>query len=186
MNGWRLVLLLIEGQVVHIDAVEVEYSPFSMDIEDPQIDLLRTCRELGVAVVAYSPLGRGFLTGTIKSRDDFDPGDWRRMAPRFSEENFPKNLKLVEEIQALADAKGCTPGQLVLAFLMAQGDDIIPIPGTTKTKNFDENMGSLNVKISKEDNDKIRKAISAAEVHGARYPEGFALSLFGDTVPLTE
>ncbi|KIX06417.1 uncharacterized protein Z518_04393 [Rhinocladiella mackenziei CBS 650.93] len=173
-------------KVAHIDAVQVEYSPFSMDIEDPQIDLLRTCRELGVATVAYSPLGRGFLTGTLKGPEDFEEGDFRKFAPRFNAENFPKNLKLVDEIKALADAKGCTPGQLVLAFLMAQGDDIIPIPGTTKIKNFDENMGSLNVKITPEDNQKIRKAIDAAEVHGARYPESFSKALFTDTVPLRE
>jgi len=173
-------------KVAHIDAVQMEYSPFSMDIEDPQIDLLNTCRELGVAVVAYSPLGRGFLTGSIKSPDDFEEGDFRKLAPRFSKENFPKNLKLVDDIKALADSKGCTPGQLVLAFLLAQGDDILPIPGTTKIKNFDENMGALNVKITKEDNEKIRKAISAAEVHGGRYPPGFASALFVDTVPLKE
>ncbi|ETI28372.1 hypothetical protein G647_00821 [Cladophialophora carrionii CBS 160.54] len=173
-------------KVVHIDAVQIEYSPFSMDIESPQINLLKTCRELGVAVVAYSPLGRGFLTGSIRSRSDFEEGDFRTFAPRFSEENFPKNLKLVDDLKALADEKGCTPGQLVLAFLLAQGDDIIPIPGTTKVKNFDENMAALNIQISREDNEKIRKVIDAAEVHGGRYPEAFAKALFVDTVPLTE
>ena len=171
-------------QVEHIDAVQIEYSPFTMDIEDPQIGLLAACRELGVAIVAYSPLGRGFLTGSLKSPDDFEEGDFRRFVPRFSKENFPKNLKLVETIEKLAGEKGCTPGQLVLAFLMAQGDDIIPIPGTTKEKNFDENMGSLNVKISKSDDQKIRKAIEEAEVHGERYPETFAKALFVTTVPL--
>ncbi|KIW88656.1 uncharacterized protein Z519_10702 [Cladophialophora bantiana CBS 173.52] len=173
-------------KVVHIDAVQLEYSPFSMDIESPQIGLLKACRELGVAVVAYSPLGRGFLTGGIKSRADFEEGDFRSFAPRFSEENFPKNLKLVEDIKAIADEKSCTPGQLVLAFLMAQGDDIIPIPGTTRVKNFDENMGALNIKITPQDNEKIRKVIDAAEVHGARYPEAFSKALFVDTVPLRE
>lgn len=173
-------------QVQHIDAVQMEYSPFSMDIEDPQINLLKTCRELGVAVVAYSPLGRGFLTGGMRSRSDFQEGDFRSFAPRFSEENFPKNLKLVDELKSLADEKGCTAGQLVLAFLMAQGDDIIPIPGTTRAKNFDENIDSLKVKISREDNEKVRKVIEAAEVHGGRYPEAFAKSLFVDTVPLKE
>jgi len=134
--------------------------------------------------VAYSPLGRGFLTGSLKSPDDFEEGDFRKFAPRFNAENFPKNLKLVDELKVVADSKGCTPGQLVLAFLMAQGDDIIPIPGTTRVKNFDENMGSLKVNITKEDNEKIRKGISAAEVHGIRYPEAFAKALFADTVPL--
>jgi len=157
-----------------------------MDIEDPQIGLLQACRELGVATVAYSPLGRGFLTGSLKSPDDFEPGDFRSFSPRFSKENFPKNLKLVDEIKNLANEKGVTPGQLVLAFLLAQGDDIIPIPGTTQIKNFDENIGSLKVTITKEDNEKIRKAISSAEVHGSRYPEAFAKVLFVDTVPLNE
>ncbi|KAK4946953.1 hypothetical protein LTR10_014095 [Elasticomyces elasticus] len=171
-------------KVTHIAAVQMEYSPFSMEIEDPQYDLLRTARELGVAVVAYSPLGRGFLTGSIRSPDDFEEGDFRTYAPRFNKENFPKNLKLVDTLKSLADSKGCTAGQLVLAFLMAQGDDIIPIPGTTRTKNFDENIGALKVNISKDDNDKIRKAISAAEVHGGRYPDAFSKALFVDTVPL--
>jgi len=170
-------------KVEHIDAVQIEYSPFTMDIEDPQIGLLAACRELGVATIAYSPLGRGFLTGSIKSPDDFEEGDFRTYAPRFSKENFHKNLELVDTLKKLADAKGCTTGQLVLAFLMAQGDDIIPIPGTTKEKNFDENMASLKVKISKEDNEKIRKAIDSAEVHGGRYPEAFSKALFVNTVP---
>lgn len=171
-------------KVAHIDAVQMEYSPFSMEIEE--YGLLEACRELGVATVAYSPLGRGFLTGGIKSPDDFEDGDFRKNSPRFSPENFPKNLKLVEEIKAVAAEKGCTPGQLTLAFLLAQGDDIIPIPGTTKTQNFDENIGALKVKITKEENDKIRNAIKATGVHGGRYPEAMAKALFVDTVPFKE
>lgn len=171
-------------KVAHVDAVQIEYSPFSMDIEDPQIDLMNTCRELGVAIVAYSPLGRGFLTGSIRSPDDFEEGDFRTWAPRFSKENFHKNLELVDALKALADKKGCTTGQLVIAFLMAQGDDVIPIPGTTRVKNFDENMGALKVNITKEDNEAIRKAISATEIKGSRYPEAFAKALFVDTVPM--
>jgi aryl-alcohol dehydrogenase-like predicted oxidoreductase len=173
-------------EVEHIDAVQIEYSPFSMDIEDPSIKLLQTCRDLGVATVAYSPLGRGFLTGGIRSPDDFEEGDFRRLAPRFSPENFHKNLELVDALKSLADKKSCTTGQLVLAFLMAQGDDIIPIPGTTKEKNFEENIGSLKVKISPEDNQAIRKAIESVEVQGGRYPPAFAKALFVDTVPLKE
>jgi aryl-alcohol dehydrogenase-like predicted oxidoreductase len=164
--------------------VQVEYSPFSLDIESPQIDLLKTCRELGVAVVAYSPLGRGFLTGSIRSRSDFDANDFRAMAPRFNEENFPKNLKLVDDLKAIADSKGCTASQLVLAFLMAQGDDIIPIPGTTRPKNFDENMASLDVKLSPDELSKIRKLLDETEVHGGRYPAAFSAALYVDTVPL--
>ena len=171
-------------KVAHIDAVQMEYSPFSMDIEDPEIGLLAACRELGVATIAYSPLGRGFLTGSLRTPDDFEENDFRRRAPRFSKENFPKNLKLVDTLKEIADEKGCTPGQLTMAFLMAQGDDIIPIPGTTKEKNFDENMGSLKVKLTKSEEEKIRKAISQAEVHGGRYPPTFAKALFVTTVPL--
>ena len=111
-----------------ISALQLEYSPFALDIEHPDIDLLRTCRELGVAVVAYSPLGRGFLTGQLKSPDDFEEGDFRRHAPRYSRENFPKNLKLVEQLTLVAKEKGCTAGQLSLAWLLAQGNDIFPIP----------------------------------------------------------
>lgn len=156
-----------------------------MDIEDPQINLLNVCRELGVAVVAYSPLGRGFVTGQYKSRDDFEEGDYRRMSPRFSEENFPKNLKLVDEISALAKKKGCTPGQLTLAWLMAQGEDIIPIPGTKKIKYLEENLGAVDVKLTKEENTEIRKAVENAEVHGGRYPEALSAALFADTPALS-
>ena len=156
-----------------------------MDIEDPQINLLNVCRELGVAVVAYSPLGRGFVTGQYKSPADFEEGDFRRMSPRFSEENFPKNLKLVDEISALAKKKGCTPGQLTLAWLMAQGDDIIPIPGTKRIKYLEENLGAVDVKLTKEENAAIRKAVEDAEVHGARYPEAMSGLLFADSPALS-
>ena len=104
--------------------MQVEYSPWALDIETPEIDLLNTCRELGVTVVAYSPLGRGFLTGQIKSRDDLADDDFRKMSPRFSEENFHKNMDLVHKLQELAKKQGCTPGQLALAWLLAQGDDV--------------------------------------------------------------
>lgn len=114
--------------------------------------------------------GRGFLTGSIKSPDDFEKGDFRIMSPRFQGENFKKNLDLVKAIESLAKAKGCTSGQLTLAWLMAQGDDILPIPGTTKIKNFDENLGALKIQLTKEENAKIREAVDKAEVVGGRYP----------------
>lgn len=121
---------LRRAHAVHpITAVQVEYSPFAVDIEKPEIDLLRTARELGVAIVAYSPLGRGMLTGQIKSPDDFADDDFRKTLPRFSKENFPKNLALADKIGSIAAGKGVTPGQLTLAWLLAQGDDIFPIPG---------------------------------------------------------
>ena len=111
-----------------IAAVQVEYSPFALDIESPEIDILETCRELGIAIVAYSPLGRGFLTGQLKSVDDFEDGDFRKHAPRYSKENFGKNLELVHGLEARATSKSCSPGQLSLAWLLAQGEDVIPIP----------------------------------------------------------
>lgn len=177
---------LRRAHAVHpITAVQIEYSPFALDIESPDIQLLRTCRELGVAVVSYSPLGRGMLTGQYKSPDDFEEGDFRRMAPRFSAENFPKNLKLVDELSAIAKKKGCTTGQLTLAWLLAQGDDIFPIPGTKKIKYLEENLGSLDVKLTPEDVEQIRKKIEAAEVSGGRYPEAMSGKLFGNTPELS-
>jgi aryl-alcohol dehydrogenase-like predicted oxidoreductase len=171
-------------KVHHIDAVQIEYSPFTLDIESPEIALLKTCRELGVATVAYSPLGRGMLTGAYKSPADFEEGDFRKYAPRFSEENFPKNLKLADEIGAIAKKKGCTAGQLTLAWLLAQGDDIIPIPGTKKIKYLEENMKALEIKLTKEEEKEIRKAVEGAEVHGLRYPEGMAGKLFAESPEL--
>ncbi|KAL2041262.1 hypothetical protein N7G274_006207 [Stereocaulon virgatum] len=171
-------------KVHHIDAVQIEYSPFTLDIESPEIALLKTCRELGVATIAYSPLGRGMLTGAYKSPADFEEGDFRKYAPRFSEENFPKNLKLADEIGAIAKKKGCTAGQLTLAWLLAQGDDIIPIPGTKKIKYLEENMKALDIKLTKEEEKEIRKAVESAEVHGLRYPEGMAGKLFAESPEL--
>ncbi|MCJ1355624.1 MAG: hypothetical protein MMC33_005616 [Icmadophila ericetorum] len=171
-------------KVHHIAANQTEYSPFTTDIEDPQIDVLKTCRELGIALVAYSPLGRGFITGQYKSPDDFEEGDFRKFSPRFSAENFPKNLKLVDEIKQIADKKGCTPGQLTLAWLMAQGEDIIPIPGTKKIKYLEENFGALKVKLTEEEIKDIRTAVENAEVHGSRYPAAMMGLCFADTPAL--
>ncbi|KAL8689108.1 MAG: hypothetical protein Q9218_005143 [Villophora microphyllina] len=171
-------------KVHHIDAVQIEYSPFTLDIEDPAIGLLSTCRELGVAVIAYSPLGRGMLTGTIRSPADFEDNDFRKYAPRFSEENFPKNLQLVDKLTEIAKRKNITSGQLTLAWLMRQGEDIIPIPGTKKIKYLEENMAALDVTLSDEENKEIRKAVEGAQVHGIRYPPAMASSLFADTPPL--
>jgi len=172
------------SKVVHIDAVQIEYSPFSLDIENPQIDLLKTARELGTAIVAYSPIGRGILGGKLRSRADFGEGDFRAYAPRFSEENFPKNLKLVDQITELAAKKNATPSQLTLAWLLAQGDDIFPIPGTTNIQRLEENLAALKIKLSAEEEAEIRKASEAAEPAGARYPEAFAKHCFVDTPPL--
>jgi hypothetical protein len=168
-------------RVAHIAAVQLEYSPWSLEIESEQTALLRTARELGVAVVAYSPIGRGMLSGEIRSRDDFKEGDFRKFSPRFREENFAKNLALVDKLKGMADKKGCTLSQLCLAWLMAQGDDIIPIPGTTRIERVKENLASLNIKLSKEEEQEIRKACEEAEIHGERYPEQMLSTLFADT-----
>jgi len=171
-------------KVHHITAVQIEYSPFALDIETEQIGLLKTARELGVAIVAYSPLGRGMLSGTLRSPKDLAEGDFRTYAPRFSEENFPKNLQLVDSITELAKKKGCTPSQLTLAWILAQGDDFFPIPGTTNTDRIDENLGAVKVHLTKEDEQEIRQACEKAEPAGARYPEIMAHTLFADTPAL--
>ena len=165
-----------------ISAVQVEYSPWTTDIESSSVNLLSTCRELGVAVVAYSPLGRGFLTGRFKSRADFEEGDFRLNNPRFTDENFPKNLELVEKIQAVADKKGVSPGQLTLAWLMKQGENIIPIPGTKKIKYLEENLGGLNVSLDDSDEKEIRDIIQSATVSGSRYADYGMKEAFRDTV----
>lgn len=175
---------LRRAYAVHpIACVQMEYSPFSLDIEREETGVLKTCRELGVAIVCYSPLGRGMLTGQLKSSDDLDENDRRRQLPRFSKENFPKNLQLVDQLSALAEKKGCTVGQLTLAWILAQGDDFIPIPGTTKIKNLEENAVAAQIKLSKEEVQEIRRACEKADVAGGRYPEAFSASLFGDSAP---
>ena len=168
-----------------IHAVQIEYSPFTLDIENASgTNLLATCRELGVATVAYSPLGRGMMTGRFKSLQDFEEGDWRRHMPRFSAENFPKNLELVEKISAIAGKKGCTPGQLTLAWLMAQGEDVIPIPRTKKVKYLEENLGALGVALGEGEVKEIRKAVEECVTSGDRYPGIMAKVCFGDTPEL--
>ncbi|KAK0654633.1 Aldo-keto reductase yakc (NADP(+)) [Lasiodiplodia hormozganensis] len=171
-------------KVARIDVVQIEYSPFALDIESEQVGLLRACRELGVAVVAYSPIGRGMLSGTLRSPDDFAEDDFRRMAPRFSPENFPKNLRLVERIEAVARKKGVTATQLTLAWLLRQGPDIIPIPGTTKVERLQENLKALDIQLTDEEDKEIREASENAEVAGSRYPEFFMHACFADTPPL--
>lgn len=161
----------------------MEYSPFCLELE--ATDFMETCRELGVAIVVYSPLGQGMLSGRYKSPDDFEPTDYRRMSARFSIENFPKNLELVEALGAIAQRKGCTSSQLALAWLLAQSSDIIPIPGTNKTKYFEENIASLDVVLSPEEIKEIRKVIDDAVVIGSRHLEGIDMRSYADTPPLT-
>ncbi|KAI0901040.1 Aldo/keto reductase-like protein [Annulohypoxylon nitens] len=179
---------LRRAYAVHpITAVEIEYSPWTLDIENEQgTNLLATCRELGVAVVPYSPLGRGFLTGRYKSPDDFEPTDYRRLVPRYSPENFPKNLELVQKFEAFAKAKGHTASQLVLAWIMAQGDDFFPIPGTKSAKYLEENLGALNVTVSAEENKQVRDLIGNLQVAGIRNTQLGSVppAQLQDTVPL--
>ncbi|OAA54154.1 Aldo/keto reductase [Niveomyces insectorum RCEF 264] len=167
-----------------ITAVQVEYSPFALEIERPETNLLATCRELGVGVVAYSPLGRGLVTGALTSPDDLAPDDFRRLIPRYSAENFPKNLELVRELQKLAAAKHCTPGQLVLAWLLRQGDDIVPIPGTKRIKYLEENWAAADVELTSAEVDAVRRAVDSAASHGDRYPPVMIDYLFGNTPAL--
>ena len=156
------------ANAVHpIAALQTEYSLWS---RDPESELLPTVRELGIAFVAYSPLGRGFLTGQIKSPEDLSPNDWRLKNPRFQGDNFRKNLDMVDRVQALARDKGCTPAQLALAWLLSRGDDIFPIPGSTKAERVVENAGAFDVRLTPEDIASLEAL--APTVAGERYPEG--------------
>ncbi len=155
------------AQEVHpIAALQTEYSPWSLDVEE---DILPTCRELGIAFVAYSPLGRGFLTGQIKKFEDLAEDDWRRNMPRFQGENFDKNLKLVNVIEGIAKDRGCTTSQIALSWVMGQGEDVIPIPGTKRRKYLEENAKAIEIQLSDEELNKIKSI--AHETIGERYPE---------------
>jgi aryl-alcohol dehydrogenase-like predicted oxidoreductase len=151
-----------------IAALQTEYSLWT---RDPEEGILQTCRELGIGFVAYSPLGRGFLTGQIKSPNDFAPDDFRRNQPRFTGENFKKNLELVRRIENMAKEKGCTPAQLALAWVLRQGEDIIPIPGTRKISRLEENLGALDVILTEIDLAAIDSIIPKGATYGSRYPE---------------
>jgi aryl-alcohol dehydrogenase-like predicted oxidoreductase len=158
---------LRRASAVHpIAALQSEYSLWSRDAED---EVLPTCRELGIGFVPYSPLGRGFLTGAIQSIDDLDEDDYRRFSPRFQGENFQKNLDLVARIEEIARDKGVTPAQLALAWVMAQGDDVVPIPGTKKVARLEENAAAVDVSLSADERAAIADALPAAA--GLRYPE---------------
>ncbi|KAI1288218.1 aldo-keto reductase [Xylaria venustula] len=177
---------LRRAHAVHpIAAIQMEYSPFALQIESSQTNLLKAARELGIKIVAYSPLGRGFLTGAIKSRDQLDEKDNRRLMPRFSEENFGDNLKLAQLLGDIAKEKGYTSGQLSIAWLLAQGDDIIPIPGTKRLRYLDENIKSTDLTLTKEEEARIRQAIdSVGGSKGDRYAPAMMTYLFGDSPEL--
>lgn len=173
------------SRVHPIHAYQIEYSPFSMDIHKTSAQgeqtLYETCKELGIAVVAYSPIGRGMLTGQIKSIDGFEAGDFRRTMPRFSAENFGKNMQLVDALKSIAERKGCTPGQLTLAWMMKQ-DLMFPIPGTTRIANLEENLGAAAVyqTLTDEEQKEITEVVQKAEVHGTRYAAQFMGLLMRD------
>jgi aryl-alcohol dehydrogenase-like predicted oxidoreductase len=151
-----------------IAALQTEYSLWTRDPED---EILPACRELGIGFVAYSPLGRGFLTGRFAKFEDLPADDYRRNSPRFQGENFQKNLGLVRRVEEIAKEKGCKPSQLALAWVLAQGDDIVPIPGTKRRKYLEENVGALNVKLTPEDLRRIDEVFPRDATAGARYPE---------------
>jgi aryl-alcohol dehydrogenase-like predicted oxidoreductase len=151
-----------------IAALQTEYSLWSRDPED---ELLSTCRELGVTFVAYSPLGRGFLTGRFRTVDDLAPDDWRRFSPRFQGDNFAKNLELVHRVEALARNKGCTPAQLALAWLLAH-DDVVPIPGAKHVSRVEENARAADVHLTRDEMAEIEAIAPRGVAAGTRYPEG--------------
>jgi aryl-alcohol dehydrogenase-like predicted oxidoreductase len=150
-----------------IAALQSEYSLWSRDVED---EILPTLRELGIGFVPYSPLGRGFLTGRFQSSEAIDPNDHRRNMPRFQAENFAKNLSIVRKIERLASERGVKPGQLALAWLLAQGEDLVPIPGTKRRTYLEENAAAANISLSKADLDQLSRAVPKGAAAGERYP----------------
>jgi aryl-alcohol dehydrogenase-like predicted oxidoreductase len=163
------------AHAVHpISALQTEYSLWSREPED---EILPTLRELGIGFVPYSPLGRGFLTGQIKSFDDLEPDDYRRSSPRFQGENFTKNLQLVERVQQLAAQKGVAASQLALAWLLARGEDIVPIPGTKKRARLEENLGAANVQLTTEELQQIDEVAPQGIAAGERYPAAIMSNL---------
>jgi len=157
------------GHAVHpIAALQTEYSLWT---RDPETDVLPTCRELGVTFVAYSPLGRGFLSGTIKNTEELTANDYRRSSPRLQGENLRRNLELERRVEELATEQRCTPSQLALAWLLAQGEDIVPIPGTKRQKYLEENARAVDLKLDSQNLARIGEAIPRGATAGARYPE---------------
>jgi aryl-alcohol dehydrogenase-like predicted oxidoreductase len=151
-----------------IAALQSEWSLWSRDIED---EIVPACRELGIGIVAYSPLGRGFLTGAIRSVDDLAEDDWRRFMPRFAPENFHRNIELVDQVEALAADKGCTSAQLALAWVLAQGGDVVPIPGTRSRSRLAENAESIDIALTPDELVAIDEVIPREMAAGDRYPE---------------
>jgi len=156
------------SKVHRITALQSEYSLWS---RDPEEGILETCRQLGIGFVSYSPLGRGFLSGQLKSFEDLEPGDQRRNWPRFQGENFHKNLRLVRKVEGIAREKGCTVSQVALAWVLSQGEDIVPIPGTKHVSYLEENVGALEVTLTREDLRSLEEVFPYGAAAGTRYPE---------------
>ena len=162
---------LRRAHAVHpIAALQIEYSLFTLDIEAPTSKVLETARELGITVVAFSPIGRGILTGQFRSHADFPQGDLRVMYPKYAEDNFPEIMKLVRGVEDVAQRHGCTPAQVALAWLLAQGPEIIPIPGTRSPAKMDQYLASALLELSNEEVLQLRILAEQADIRGTRYP----------------
>lgn len=161
---------LRRAHAIHpISALQIEYSPFATDIESHDVNLLNTCRELGVTIVAYSPIGRGILTGQIRKFDDIPEDDFRRTLPKYAAQNFPLILNLVQGLREVGEAHNKTPGQVAIAWLLAQGPDIIPIPGTRSSERMDENNESCKFQLTEKEVESIRGLVKSTVVPGERY-----------------
>jgi aryl-alcohol dehydrogenase-like predicted oxidoreductase len=158
-------------RAVAVHPIAALQSELSLWTRDAEAEVLAACRELGVGFVAYSPLGRGFLTGRIRRADDLAPGDYRRSSPRFQGENLDRNLAIVARVEEIAREKGCTPAQLALAWVLARGEDIVPIPGTKRRRYLEENAGALAVTLGPDDLARLDEAAPPGAAAGTRYPE---------------
>ncbi|KAJ7902798.1 NADP-dependent oxidoreductase domain-containing protein [Mycena olivaceomarginata] len=176
---------LRRAHAVHpISALQIEYSPFVLDIEDPKVGLLETAKELGVTIVAYSPLGRGLLTGRYKSPDDFEKDDFRLTIPKYSAQNFPKILDVVSRLKNIGEKHNATPGQVTLAWILAQGPEFVLIPGTKKIKYLEENLGASAIKLNAEEIAAVRRIAEESEVPGGRYNDARMAGLLLDSPEL--
>ncbi|KZO91917.1 Aldo/keto reductase [Calocera viscosa TUFC12733] len=176
------------AHAVHpIAAVQLEYAPITLDIEDPKIGILDTCRELAIAVIPWSPLGKGVLTGQYKSPDEFPEGDLRKYTPRFSKENFPKVLAVADALKSIGEKHKATAGQVALAWILAQGSEFIPIPGTKSIKRLEENIGGAYIELSVEEVAEIRRrCLESGANDTLRMPEQYISDAYQDSLPLEE
>ena len=164
-----------------IAALQTEYSLWTRDVETN--DVLATCRELGISFVAYSPLGRGFLSGRFRSPDELPEGDWRRNSPRFQGENFTANLRLADAVQALAKARSCTASQIALAWVLSRGEDVVPIPGTKRMEFLEQNAAAADIELTQDELHRLDEALPPGAAAGTRYPEQSMRFLNGQTPP---